>query len=131
MKKPKWKPLLTRQHIYLPDAAELEPKIYPTFLEVLKERGSVVEVENKDIKSGLFGKKRSSLYCRFGDHEGWITAIAMGPDLYLGSVLRSKKKELSDVDSQDLEAFGEYLAENMARTLGKLGFSTDALEGGE
>jgi hypothetical protein len=131
MKKPKWRPELTRQHIYLPNAAELEPKIYPTFFEVLKERDSVVEVETKDIKSGLFGKKRSSLYCRFGDHEGWVTALAMGPDLYLGCCLRSKKKELSDVDSQDMEAFGEYLAENMARTLGKLGLSTEALEEGE
>ena len=128
----RWQPTVTRRHVYVLDQAALESQVYPTFTQVLFERGNILRMESKDIKSGfLFGKRRNSLWCKFGDFEAWFTAAATGPDLYIGYYINPRKKELSEIENQDLEALGDYLSNALAMTLAKLGMDVAELEEGE
>lgn len=128
----RWRPEATRRHVYVLDQAALEPRVYPAFIQTLFERGNIVHMEPKDIKSGiLFGKRRASLWCKYGDFEAWFTAAATGPDLYVGYYINPRKKDLSEVETQDLEALGDYLSNALTITLAKIGMEVDELEEGE
>jgi hypothetical protein len=128
----RWKPAASRRHVYMLNQAVLEPRVYPAFIQTLFERGNIIRMEPKDIKSGLlFGKKRSSLWCKFGDFEAWFTAATTGPDLYVGYYINPRKKELSEIETQDLEALGDYMSNALSETLGKLGMDVEDLEEGE
>lgn len=106
--------------------------MYPAFVQTLFERGNIIHMEPKDIKSGfLFGKRRASLWCKYGDFEAWFTAAATGPDLYVGYYINPRKKDLSEVETQDLEALGDYLSNALTITLAKIGMEVDELEEGE
>jgi hypothetical protein len=128
----RWKPEASRRHVYMLNQAVLEPRVYPAFIQTLFERGNIIRMEPKDIKSGLlFGKKRSSLWCKFGDFEAWFTAATTGPDLYVGYYINPRKKELSEIETQDLEALGDYMSNALSETLAKLGMDVEDLEEGE
>jgi hypothetical protein len=45
-----------------------------------------------------------------------VTAIPVGPDLYVGYVITAKR-ELNDLEVQDMEAFSSYLAHTISLAL--------------
>jgi len=132
MPKLRWQAGLTRRHVYLIGQAILEPRVYQTFVQVLGERGNVLRMEPREIKSGtFFGRRRNSLWCKFGDFEAWLTASSIGPDLYIGYYINPRKGALSEIETQDLEAFGDYMSTALSMTLAKFGLNVEDLESGE
>jgi len=45
-----------------------------------------------------------------------VTAIPVGPDLYVGYVIAAKR-ELNDLEVQDMEAFSSYLSRTISLAL--------------
>jgi len=124
----RWQAGLSRRHVYLNDQAALEPRVYPAFIQTLAERGNIIHMEPREIKTGLiFGKRRNSLWCKFGDFESWVTASVTGPDLYVGYYINPRKKDLTEIETQDLEAFGDYMSNALSLTLAKLGLEVGDL----
>ena len=132
--KMRWEATYLRRNVYLFDKAALEPQVYPAFIQTLYERGNIVRMEPKDIKSGLlFGKRRSSLWCKFERFEAWFTAAATGPNCAIGYHIFPLKEEISEIEKQDMEALGHYMAKALSITLAKIGMEVEdsgEVEGG-
>lgn len=130
----KWAGGIWRNHIYILNAAHLADKVYDEFIKVLQERGNILSVKSVKISKGFFRKReRESLQVRpsgsdiSGDMCAVVTATAVGPDLYVGYTISSgfSKKELDEIEMQDLEAFTEYLITALKITLQRLGVITE------
>jgi len=121
----KWQGGALRNHVYVPDAAHLADKVYEEFQKVLSERGSVLTAKPYKISKGIFQRKeRPALSVRFsegGDVYAVVTAMAVGPDLYVGYAIVGLKKELDEIEAQDMEAFSRHLENALKITLQRLG----------
>jgi len=117
---PKWAGGIGRDHIYIPDKGHLAEKFAETFINQLAARGNILKSEKSTISSGfLLRKERPAIKVEGLGMRATITAIPIGPDLYIGYVV-SSKPQLNDLEAQDLDAFSNYLGYTIGFALGLL-----------
>lgn len=125
----KWAGDTRRNHIYVLNAGHLAAKVYDEFAKVLQERGNVLSIRPTKVSKGFFRRKeRKALHVwpsEGGDIYALVTAMAVGPDLYVGYVISPLKEELEEIEMQDLEAFTDILETTLKITLQKLGVTIE------
>lgn len=114
---PKWLGGLRRNYIYILDGAHLAEKFVDTFVKHLSVRGNILSAEKSTISAGfLLRKERPAIKVEGLGMRATVTAIPVGPDLYIGYVIAAKP-ELNDLEMQDLEAFSSYLSHTISLAL--------------
>jgi hypothetical protein len=114
---PKWIGGLTRNYIYIPDGGSLAEKFEDAFIKQLAARGNILSAEKSKISTGFFMRKeRPAIKVKGLGMSATVTAIPIGPDLYVGYVIWAKP-ELNDLEKQDLEAFSGYLSHTISLAL--------------
>lgn len=125
----KWAGGAWRNHVL--NASHLAAKVYDEFAKVLQERGNVLSIRRTKVSKGFFRRReREALHIRpseGGDMYAVVTAMAVGPDLYVGYVISPGlfKKELEEIEMQDLEAFTDFLETALKITLQRLGVTIE------
>ena len=114
---PKWVGGLGRNYVYIPDGGHLAEEFADALEKQLSARGDILSAERSTISAGfLLRKERPAIKVRGLGMNATITAIPVGPDLYIGYVIASKP-QLNDLEMQDLEAFSSYLTHTISLAL--------------
>ena len=114
---PKWIGGLARSYVYCPDAGKLAEKFADAFIKQLSARGDVLSAEKSTISAGfLMRQERPAIKVEGLGMRATVTAIPVGPDLYVGYFIAAKP-QLNDLEVQDLEAFSSYLSHTMSLAL--------------
>jgi hypothetical protein len=130
-----WAGGLGRRYIYIPDAAGVAERFYDALVAQFKARGDLLYTGIIKISKGFF-KKKERLAMRIQPKESsgmsdelsaTITAIPIGPDLYIGYYFGfSLKGEVDEMERQDLEAFSSYLEHAITLALQSLRIKVSA-----
>lgn len=114
---PKWVGGLARNYVYIPDGERLAEKFVSAFMKQLSARGNILSAEKSTISAGfLMRKERPAIKVEGLGMSATVTALPVGPDLYVGYVIAAKP-QLNDLEMQDLEAFSSYLSHTIGLAL--------------
>ena len=117
----KWLGGVSRNYIYMPNMGHIASRFREELIKVFRERGDIVRAIPANITKGFIRKRsRPTISVAGLGISATVTAMEVGPDLYIGYVISTPKKELDDLEFQDLEAFSSYLVHTIEETLRKL-----------
>jgi len=113
---------VSRKYIYILDGAQYAQAFYESFNKKLQERGNILETRMTKLSIGLFRKKeRPVMEVTSSIMSATVTAMTVGPDLYVGYVVFAQKDKPNPLEQQDFEALSEYLTSAIKLTLEGLG----------